>query len=301
MSDKKSVRLNKLVKEFNVSIDRIYSFLEAKGIEDLKPNTKVSNDIYMDLLGEFDSEKKAKFSAELLSKENELAKAEEIIKQQEAEEKAQKEAEEKKKVELELKVKKEAAVAEQEKAKEQTQNLSEKERKVLEKLKSFQELYDSNQKMLTFGRKTNELLHKYFQTNNKKELFAAFHKWVLIEKTKHTKATASQEKTPKKNPLKKTKNELKKEKEKKQSLQKIEKEILVQVAEVRKEKARKAEKVAKEKAAYRFKVKDKVRLIDGKACGIIDKIEKNKATIDYGMFTTQANLDQIELVVAAKK
>ena len=119
MSDKKSVRLNKLVKEFNVSIDRIYSFLEAKGIEDLKPNTKVSNDIYMDLLGEFDSEKKAKLSAELLSKENELAKAEEIIKQQEAEEKAQKEAEEKKKVELELKVKKEAAVAEQEKEAEE--------------------------------------------------------------------------------------------------------------------------------------------------------------------------------------
>ena len=118
MSDKKSVRLNKLVKEFNVSIDRIYSFLEAKGIEDLKPNTKVSNDIYMDLLGEFDSEKKAKLSAELLSKENELAKAEEIIKQQEAEEKAQKDTEEKKKVELELKVKKEAAVAEQEKEKE---------------------------------------------------------------------------------------------------------------------------------------------------------------------------------------
>ena len=119
MSDKKSVRLNKLVKEFNVSIDRIYSFLEAKGIEDLKPNTKVSNDIYMDLLGEFDSEKKAKLSAELLSKENELAKAEEIIKQQEAEEKAQKEAEEKKKVELELKVKKEAAVAKQEKEAEE--------------------------------------------------------------------------------------------------------------------------------------------------------------------------------------
>ena len=119
MSDKKNVRLNKLVKEFNVSIDRIYSFLDAKGIEDLKPNTKVSNDIYMDLLGEFDSEKKAKLSAELLSKENELAKAEEIIKQQEAEEKAQKEAEEKKKVELELKVKKEAAVAEQEKEAEE--------------------------------------------------------------------------------------------------------------------------------------------------------------------------------------
>ena len=114
MSDKKSVRLNKLVKEFNISIDRIYAFLEAKGIEDLKPNTKVSHDVYMDLLGEFDSEKKAKLSAELLAKEKELAKAEEIIKQQEAEEKAQKEAEEKAKVEAEKKAKQKAAAEKQE-------------------------------------------------------------------------------------------------------------------------------------------------------------------------------------------
>ena len=101
MSDKKSVRLNKLVKEFNVSIDRIFAFLETKGVEDLKPSSKVSHDIYMDLLGEFDSQKKAKLSAELLAKEKELAKAEEIIKQQEFEEKAKKEAEDKAIVEQE--------------------------------------------------------------------------------------------------------------------------------------------------------------------------------------------------------
>ena len=87
MSETKSVRLNKLVKEFNVSIDRIYSFLESKGIEDLKPNTKVSHEIYMELLGEFDSEKKAKLSADLLAKEKELERAEEIIRKQEEEEK----------------------------------------------------------------------------------------------------------------------------------------------------------------------------------------------------------------------
>ena len=88
MSDKETVRLNQLEKEFNVSIDRIFAFLETKGIQGLKPNSKVSKDVYMDLLGEFDSEKKAKLSAELLAKEKELAKAEEIIKQQEATEKA---------------------------------------------------------------------------------------------------------------------------------------------------------------------------------------------------------------------
>ena len=87
MSETKSVRLNKLVREFNVSIDRIYSFLESKGIEDLKPNTKVSHEIYMELLGEFDSEKKAKLSADLLAKEKELERAEEIIRKKEEEEK----------------------------------------------------------------------------------------------------------------------------------------------------------------------------------------------------------------------
>ena len=42
----------------------------------------------MDLLGEFDSEKKAKLSAELLAKEKELERAEEIIKKKEADEEA---------------------------------------------------------------------------------------------------------------------------------------------------------------------------------------------------------------------
>jgi len=101
MSDKKSVRLNKLVKEFNVSIERIYVFLESKGIGNLKPNSKVSHNVYMDLLGEFDSQKKAKLSAELLAKEKELAKAEEIIKQQEAEEKTKKIIEDQERIKVE--------------------------------------------------------------------------------------------------------------------------------------------------------------------------------------------------------
>ena len=71
MSDKKSVRLNKLAKELNVSIDRILSFLESKGFDYLHPHSKVSHDVYMDLLGEFDSENKAKLSTELANLEQE--------------------------------------------------------------------------------------------------------------------------------------------------------------------------------------------------------------------------------------
>jgi DNA mismatch repair protein MutS2 len=40
---------------------------------------------------------------------------------------------------------------------------------------------------------------------------------------------------------------------------------------------------------------------DGKAVGIIDAIEKGKATVDYGMFTTKVSVDQLEFVQAKKK
>jgi len=79
MSEKNSFRLSKLVREFNVKIDRILDFLSEKGVTGLNPNSKVSHDIYMQLLQEFDSSKAAKISAQLLAKENELKKAEEII------------------------------------------------------------------------------------------------------------------------------------------------------------------------------------------------------------------------------
>ena len=83
MSKQDSVRLSKLVREFNVKIDRILEFLSNKGISGLNPNSKISKDIYMQLLEEFDSSKAAKISAQLLAKEQELKKAEEIIKQEE--------------------------------------------------------------------------------------------------------------------------------------------------------------------------------------------------------------------------
>ncbi len=45
-----------------------------------------------------------------------------------------------------------------------------------------------------------------------------------------------------------------------------------------------------------LKVNDLVRLKDSRSVGTIDKIEKGKAIINYGMFTTTADLSQLELV-----
>lgn len=182
------------------------------------------------------------------------------------------------------------------KGQEHIENLQEKELKIREKLEGFQELYDNNQRMLSLGRKINELLNKYFQTNNKKELSTNFFKWATAEKTKHLK------KNP---PLKKTKTEKKQEKvatqKQQEAIKKVEKEVLQKVVKVREEKEKEAEKIAKEKASYVFKVGDRVRLVDGNAVGTIDKVEKKKAFINYGMFTTEAKIEQLELVKRAKK
>lgn len=178
---------------------------------------------------------------------------------------------------------------------EQTDSLSDKQSKVQHKLELFQELYDSNQKMLVTGRKVNEIANKYFQTNNKKELISEFMKWALIERSKYLK------KNP---PIKKTKSEKKKEKvvEKKQieKIKKVEKEILVEVVKVREVKKIVADKIAKKKADYNYKINDRVRLIDATTVGTIERIEKNIASINYGFLTTKANISKIELVKAAK-
>ena len=38
-----------------------------------------------------------------------------------------------------------------------------------------------------------------------------------------------------------------------------------------------------------------VRIVDGKSVGSIDAIEKQKAIVNYGLFTTQVSLDQLEI------
>ena len=150
--------------------------------------------------------------------------------------------------------------------------------------------------MLSFGRKTNELINKYFQTNNKKELNTNFNKWVADEKVKYAK----------KNPLKpKTKTQKQKakvvEKQMQEVIKKVEKEVLEKVVEVRKEKKIEAIKIAKEKSEYVFKLNDRVRIIDSNSIGTIDKIDKKSVTINYGIFTTKTSADNIELVQKGKK
>jgi DNA mismatch repair protein MutS2 len=156
--------------------------------------------------------------------------------------------------------------------------------KVQKKLESFQELYDSNQRLIYLGQKVYDISEKYFENSKKKELMADLFKVVQIENSKRKKVSAKQKKAEK---VKET--QIKQEAEKK-----------VDVIRKKKKEAKKKE-VTVEKPKPILRVGDRVRMHDGRAIGSIDTIEKGKAIVNYGMFTTNINIDLLELVEARKK
>ena len=158
--------------------------------------------------------------------------------------------------------------------------------KIQKKLESYQELYDSNQRLIYLGQKVNDLAEGYFNNKRKRELMAELFKLVQIENSKRKKQSAKQAKA---------------EKAKQQQI-KQEAEKKVEVIRKKKKEAKKkeAEKPAPPKPV--LKVGDRVRMEDGKAVGSIDSIDdKGKAVVNYGIFTTNVSLDQLELVEAVKK
>jgi len=167
---------------------------------------------------------------------------------------------------------------------EEADKLEEINAKIQKKLESYQELYDSNQRLIYLGQKVNDIAEKYFDNKQKKALMDELFKLVQIENSKRKKVSTKQKKI-----IKVKKQQVKQEVEKKVEVIRVKKKIA----------KKKATEQPKPKAIIR--IGDRVRLEDGRAVGTIDKIEKNKATVNYGMFTTHVSLDQLELVESIKK
>ena len=174
-------------------------------------------------------------------------------------------------------------------ASEEKERLDEINTRVQKKLEGFQELYDSNQRLIHLGQKLEDISLTFFNNNNKKELIGEFLKMVAIENSKRKKESKKKQEVKKKQEQK-----IKKEAEKKI-------EVIRQKKKEEKEKLVEEEKKAEAKKVVSFKVNDRVRLEDSRSVGTIDKIEKGKAIINYGMFTTEADLSKLELVQRAKK
>ena len=94
MAEVKSIRLNKVLREFNISLDRAVEFLSSHGYEvDARPTTKISNDEYQVLFDEFQTDKSKKVQSKEVGEEKRKEKEElRLERERELEEKQQKEA-----------------------------------------------------------------------------------------------------------------------------------------------------------------------------------------------------------------
>ncbi|KQC29050.1 endonuclease MutS2 [Flagellimonas eckloniae] len=174
---------------------------------------------------------------------------------------------------------------EEAKARDEASRLEQLNAKIKSKLENYQELYDHNQRMIHLGDKVNTAAERYFLDNKKRPLISELLRIVETENSKRKKTSAKQTKA--------------KQAQKKQVAQELEKKI-VKVRQEKKVEKKKAIQKEQNKPRPVFKIGDRVRLFDGKAVGTIDTLEKNKASVNYGMFMTNVNVDQLELVEKKK-
>jgi len=175
---------------------------------------------------------------------------------------------------------------EESKARDEADRLEKLYAKIKNKLENYQELYDHDQRMIHLGNKVNKAAEKYFRDHKKRPLVSELLRIVETENSKRKQKSA---------------NEAKADRIKKATVaQEVQKEVKVIRQKKKVEKKRMAVK-EKNKPRPVFKVGDRVRLAEGKAVGSIDSLEKNKAVVNYGIFTTNVSVDQLELVETTKK
>ena len=172
----------------------------------------------------------------------------------------------------------------EDKVKSESDKMQTMNAKLKAKLTSYQELFDHNQRMIVLGNKVNELAERYFTNNKKRPLIAELLRIIETENAKRKRKTAAV---------------AKKDREQKKKLDEQVKKDLVKVRKEKKKQKKQVEAVEQPKPT--LAVGDQVRLFDGRSVGSIDAIEKQKAIVNYGAFTTQVSLDLLELVKSAKK
>ena len=162
-------------------------------------------------------------------------------------------------------------------AEEESSKLAELNIKTKIKLTNYQELYDHNKKMILLGNKINEIAEKYFVNNKKRPMISDAIQLIESENSKRKKKSVSVIKNQK-------------------QIKKItEFEVEKKINKIRNEKV-KLKLIPEKKSNIILKIGDDVRIQDSKSVGTIDSIKKNRAIVNYGKFTTQVDIDQLEYV-----
>ncbi len=160
---------------------------------------------------------------------------------------------------------------------QESNKLAELNEKTKNKLINYQELYDHNKKMILLGNKLEEIAEKHYIKNKKRSMISEVIQLIELENSKRKKKSAAvtrNQKIIKKN---------------------TEFEVEKKIDKIRNEK-KKQKFTPKKKTNITLKVGDDVRIQDSKSIGTIDSIKKDRAIVNYGKFTTQVNLDQLEYV-----
>ena len=174
---------------------------------------------------------------------------------------------------------------EESKARKEAQRLEKLNAKIKDKLVNYQELYDHDQRMVLLGNKIDKAASKYFQNNKKRPLVSELLQIVETENSKRKKKSAAVAKA-----------------------ERIKQAEVAQEARSKVKDIREEKKIQRKKAVIKeknqplpvLKIGDRVRMKDGKAVGSIDTLEKKKAIVNYGQFTTHVGLEQLELVERKK-
>ena len=73
MAENKIMRLNKVLREFNISLDRAVEYLDSKGIEiEARPTTKISAEVYEVLFNQFQTDKSKKVASKEVGEEKNI-------------------------------------------------------------------------------------------------------------------------------------------------------------------------------------------------------------------------------------
>ncbi len=161
---------------------------------------------------------------------------------------------------------------------------------LLQKLNRFNQLYQLENDILKAGEKINKLFEDYFKHQNAKRLTTQVFKWAEIEKNKKFPQLDKTKKQTKQQKLK-----TKKEKEKQQAVkQEVTKELKS------KDISKDLEKIEIKTMNFTPQIGDQVRIKGSQANATIEKLEKNKALLNYGRFTALVPIKELELVLRKK-
>ncbi len=158
-------------------------------------------------------------------------------------------------------------------------NLQKLNEQLQQKLFNFQKLYEEEHRKLQFGNKIEGFIDSYVKGKSRKEVVKDFVK--ILEQEKYRKLGSDKDESKRLQVVKrKITQQLKKD------------EVKEKIAEVQEQIE---EKKQQERAVW-LKTGQRVRIKGSTSVGTIEKISKDKVTVNYGTFKTQISADELERI-----